>query len=250
MKILGIIPARYASKRLPGKPLIDISGKSMIQRVYTQANKCPDLFKVVVATDDNRIGEHVRSFGGDVVMTSKKHQSGTDRCSEVIAVLDEKYDAVVNIQGDEPIISPKQISIVAESFKKPEVLIATLAKKVEKENNIFSPSTIKVVFNNHSEAIYFSRSPIPYLRNHPNNTWLSNHTFYKHIGIYGYKTSVLESISSLPQSPLEIAESLEQLRWLENGYKIHVFLTEEDAVSIDTQEDLETFIGLYAGKLD
>ena len=239
MKVLGVIPARYASTRFPGKPLVDIQGKTMIQRVYEQAMKATSLSKVIVATDDERIFNHVKSFKGEVMMTSNVHQSGTDRCAEVInQLLSEAFDAVVNIQGDEPFINPSQIDSVVEVLKKEQFMIATLVKRIYTEGVIHNPNIVKAVFSSEGKALYFSRSPIPYLRNIPIDEWLSKGEFYKHIGLYAYKSSVLKEIALLPPSRLEQLESLEQLRWLENGYAIGIAETNLETIGIDTPEDL------------
>ena len=239
MKVLGIIPARYASTRFPGKPLVDIQGKTMIQRVYEQAMKAKSLSKVIVATDDERIFNHVKSFKGEVMMTSDVHQSGTDRCAEVINQLSsEAFDAVVNIQGDEPFINPIQIDSVVEVLKKEPFMIATLVNRIHTEGVIHNPNIVKAVFSSEGKAIYFSRSPIPYLRNTPTDEWLSKGEFYKHIGLYAYKSAVLKEIALLPPSRLEQLESLEQLRWLENGYSIGIAETDLETIGIDTPEDL------------
>mgnify|MGYP001620099807 FL=1 len=235
MKILGIIPARYASTRFPGKPLADVNGKPMIQRVFEQAKKCKSLSEVVVATDDKRIENAVKKFKGKVVMTSSKHESGTDRCYEALKKLSGKYDAVINIQGDEPIIHPEQISKVANCFKDKNVQLATLAMKMKNIHELANHNTIKVIINKNKEAIYFSRTAIPYHQ----GKYFSGHTYYKHVGIYGYRADILADVTKLERSPLEIAESLEQLRWLENGYKISVELTKHESYSIDTPEDLK-----------
>ena len=216
MNILGIIPARYASTRFPGKPLVDIAGKSMIQRVYEQAKKCIHLTEVIVATDDVRIYDHVLGFGGAAVMTSPDHQSGTDRCAEV-ALQHPQYDVIVNIQGDEPYIDPEQISKLAACFNNTDTQIATLVKQVQNEQELFNPNSPKVVINKLSEAVYFSRSPLPHIRGQEQQNWLNYYTYFKHIGIYGYRADVLQQITKLPVSSLEKAESLEQLRWIENG---------------------------------
>ncbi|WP_083257116.1 3-deoxy-manno-octulosonate cytidylyltransferase [Arcticibacter eurypsychrophilus] len=237
IRILGLIPARYASTRFPGKPLIDIHGKSMIQRVYEQALKSSTLSDVAVATDDDRILEHVMSFGGKVIMTSSTHQSGTDRCAEAAQKL-PGFDVIINIQGDEPYIDSRQIDLLGHCFADPQTELATLVKIItstEELNNINSP---KVILNKNLEALYFSRTPIPYLRDKNNDTWLSHHTYYKHIGVYGYRSDILKKITALPVSLLEKAESLEQLRWLENGYKIKVAITDIETKAIDTPEDL------------
>ena len=239
MKILGIIPARYASTRFPGKPLADVNGKHMIQRVYEQAKKCKLLTEVVVATDDKRIENAVKKFGGKSIMTSVKHESGTDRCFEAMTKLGKKFDAVINIQGDEPFIHPEQISLVAKCFKDKKVQLATLVMKLTSIHELTNHNTIKVIVSKKKEAIYFSRTAIPYYRGEDFTEWLKLHTYYKHVGIYGYRSDILTEITKLERSPLEIAESLEQLRWLENGYKIAVEYTDLESHSIDTPEDLQ-----------
>lgn len=237
MQILGIIPARYASTRFPGKPLVDIAGKSMIQRVYEQSKKCTQLSEVIVATDDDRIFEHVHDFGGKAVMTSSAHQSGTDRCAEV-AEKHPEYEVIINIQGDEPYIDPKQISKLIGCFDDADTQLATLIKKVASEKELHNTNSPKVIINKNSEAIYFSRSPLPHIRGQEAQNWLQHFTYFKHIGIYGYRADILKQITKLPVSPLEKAESLEQLRWVENGYKIKVAETEIETIAIDTPEDL------------
>ena len=239
MKILGIIPSRFESTRFPGKPLISINGKSMIQRVYEQSKNSKCLNDVVVATDDNRIFEHVTQFGGNVIMTSSSHESGTERCAEVIQSFNETYDVVINIQGDEPFIDPNQINQICECFDDEKTDIATLIKKIETEEELFNRNRPKVEIDPTNFAILFSRNVIPILQNVKKENLLNEHTYFKHIGIYGYRTEVLKKISSLPSSPLEQKEKLEQLRWLENGFKIKVAETELEAIAIDTPEDLE-----------
>ena len=239
MKIIGIIPARYASTRFPGKPLVDIQGKSMIQRVYEQCGKAAKLSSILIATDDQRIFDHVQSFGGKAWMTSPEHQSGTDRCAEIIqAGKAGEWDAVINIQGDEPYIHPEQIDMLCAVLEDKNVSIATLVKKINDSSELFNHNNVKVVLNNKMDAIYFSRSPIPYNRNFPEQEWLKHSTYYKHIGIYGYKTKTLAEISGLAKTNLEITESLEQLRWIENGYQIKAAVTNLESVAIDTPDDL------------
>tara|TARA_B100000809_G_scaffold57505_2_gene53640 strand:- start:14612 stop:15343 length:732 start_codon:yes stop_codon:yes gene_type:complete len=239
MKILGIIPSRYASTRFPGKPLININGKTMIQRVYEQAKKASSLSDVVVATDDERIFEHVTSFGGNVVMTSSSHESGTDRCAEVLEKYDVNFDVVLNIQGDEPFINPEQINQLSTCFSDNKTDIATLIKEIKTEEELFNPNRPKVDFNKDNFAKMFSRNVIPEPPNTKKKDWFKEHIFYKHIGIYGYRSDVLAKISKLPQSLLEKKERLEQLRWLENDYAIKIATTDYEAVAIDTPEDLE-----------
>jgi 3-deoxy-manno-octulosonate cytidylyltransferase (CMP-KDO synthetase) len=237
VKIVGIIPSRYASTRFPGKPLVDIKGKTMIQRVYEQALKSEKLSAVVVATDDERIKENVLSFGGNVVMTNPELPSGTDRCFAALQQLDESYDAIINIQGDEPYIFPEQIDQLAGCFNDGTVQLATLVQASSDQTLISDPNKVKVALAVNNNALMFSRSPIPYLRDakHP-------HQFYLHVGIYGYTANALQAITQLPPSSLEKAESLEQLRWLENGYSIRVAHTEYPSVGIDTLADLERLL--------
>ena len=238
--IVGIIPARYASTRFPGKPLAIIDGKPMIQRVYERVSEV--LAEVVVATDDERIFEAVRGFGGRVVMTRSDHPSGTDRCYEAYANLGKTFDIVVNIQGDEPFIHPSQIEALIDCFDTPEVEIATLVRKITPGDGVEflkSPNHPKVVLNKRGEALLFSRSVVPYLRGIPENEYLLQGEFYSHIGIYAFRSQVLKEVVSLPPSPLERAESLEQLRWLENGYTIRCGITAYKSIGIDTPEDLE-----------
>lgn len=237
MKILGIIPARYASTRFPGKPLVHIKGKSMIQRVYEQAGKAKSLSDVIVATDDERIAAEVKQFGGKFIITGSDHLSGTDRCAEV-ALNVTGYDAIINIQGDEPYIDPEQIDLLTSCFNEKDVQLATLIKEIHTENELFNVNIPKVVINSKGEAIYFSRQTIPYIRNQEKENWLNSHQFYKHIGIYGYTYPALLEITKLPPSSLELAESLEQLRWIENGYRIKTKVTEIETIAIDTPEDL------------
>ncbi len=240
MKFIAIIPARYASTRFPGKPLAVLGGKTMIQRVYEQVAGVLD--DAVVATDDERIYEAVKAFGGKVVMTSTEHRSGTDRCREAYLKVGDKYDVVVNVQGDEPFIQASQLEALKRCFENPATQIATLVKPFKAEDGLAAlenPNSPKVVLDEASQALYFSRSVIPYLRNVPREEWLMKHTFYKHIGIYAFRAEVLREVTALPQSTLEKAESLEQLRWLENGYKIGVGVTDIETIGIDTPEDLE-----------
>lgn len=239
MRLLGVIPSRYASSRFPGKPLIDMLGKSMLQRVYEQVSKAKSLTKVVVATDDERIFDHVKNFGGEVCMTSTNHPSGTDRCQEAYLSTKDHFDFVVNIQGDEPFIDPNQIDLLCSSIESTTEL-ATLIQKIATLEQLHSPGEAKVVLNKNKEAIYFSRSPIPFVQKIDPKDWLNHATFYRHVGLYAYRTDVLEKITKLQQSPLEKAESLEQLRWIENGFKIKTIETEmEESICIDTPEDLQ-----------
>jgi 3-deoxy-manno-octulosonate cytidylyltransferase (CMP-KDO synthetase) len=214
VKIVGIIPARYASTRFPGKPLIDIAGKSMIQRVFEQAKKSTSLSEVIVATDDTRIEQHVKAFGGNVIMTAESHQSGTDRCFEAIKKYNGTVDVVINIQGDEPFIQPKQIDLLVACFNSNDVQLATLVKKISNNEELFNVNTPKVIIDKNGNAIYFSRQTIPYIREKQANNWLLDNTFYKHIGIYGYTIKALSEITILQPSVLERAEGLEQLRWI------------------------------------
>ncbi len=245
MKFIGIIPARYESSRFPGKPLAMISGKPMIQHVYENASKTNFLNEVIVATDDERIYSSVNDFGGKVIMTSHDHQSGTDRCNEVIRSLSktgQNFDVAINIQGDEPFLNPGQIETVIQSFKNDaKIKISTLIKKIQQSDELFNPNVVKAIINHDGKAIYFSRSPIPFLRDKAQNQWLNHHSFFKHIGIYGYRTEVLKEICELKKSDLEKSENLEQLRWIENGYQIHTEITNIENKAIDTPEDLKFF---------
>jgi 3-deoxy-manno-octulosonate cytidylyltransferase (CMP-KDO synthetase) len=237
----GIIPARYASARFPGKPLVLIGNKPMIQRVYEQARKTLDI--VWVATDDKRIFDAVSDFGGKAIMTSPNHLSGTDRCAEAVTKINsetgKKIDIVINIQGDEPFIDPEQINLVMKCFTDKTVELATLVRKVEPGEDVFNPNQPKVILNSKGDAIYFSRSTIPYIRDTEKNEWSRNHVFYKHIGLYAYRSETLKKITLLARSLLEISESLEQNRWIENGYRIRTAVTTWESISIDTPDDLE-----------
>lgn len=243
MKILGIIPSRYASTRFPGKSLAMINGKTMIQRAYGQAEQCKNFTNMVVATDHEAIYNHVIDFGGNVVMTSEDAGSGTERCFEALNQLEKKqsihYDVVINIQGDEPFIHPGQIDKVAALFARQNVEIGTLIKKTSEESELNDPNVVKVTKNVSKEALYFSRAAIPYRREQEASS--EHFEFYKHIGIYGYRTETLKKLIALPVSNLEKAESLEQLRWLENGFKIHTAETDLEITSIDTYDDLIKF---------
>ena len=239
MKFIAIIPARYASTRFPGKPLAMLGGKPVIQRVYEQVAGVLD--EAVVATDDRRIFEAVQAFGGKVEMTSPEHRSGTDRCWEAYCRQGRPFDVVVNVQGDEPFIRPEQLLAVKHCFDDASTDIATLVKPFAAADGLAAlenPNSPKVVLDAQSRALYFSRSVIPYLRGVPREEWLARHTFYTHIGLYAFRSEVLRAVTALPQSPLELAESLEQLRWLANGYRIGVAVTDCETVGIDTPEDL------------
>jgi 3-deoxy-manno-octulosonate cytidylyltransferase (CMP-KDO synthetase) len=258
MKFLGIIPARYASTRFPGKPLAYIGGKSMIQRVYEQVKPCLD--DVWVATDDERIEQAVKEFGGKVVMTSTNHKSGTDRCLEASQKIGGDFDIIINIQGDEPFIQSAQIEALKSCFFQTgncrvpsQTKLATLVKPFTIKDGLsalLNPNSPKVVLNPKGEAMYFSRSVVPYLRGIPQDQWLEKGTFYKHIGIYAYRRDTLAEIAVLPQSPMELVESLEQLRWLENGYHIQTAITDIENLAVDTPEDLERIRKTLSKKID
>lgn len=240
MKILGIIPARYGSSRFEGKPLALINGRMMIQRVYEQAKKADKLAEVVVATDDQRICDAVVSFGGKVVMTSSNHKSGTDRCREVVEKVGADFDAVINIQGDEPYINPLQINQIAALISDDDTQIASLCKPIRDIDELLSHNAVKVVVDKNGKALYFSRYTIPFQRNETDTTkWMQLRTYYKHIGIYAYKSQILKEISALPQSGLEMSEALEQLRWLENGYAVRMGVTEYESYSVDVPDDIK-----------
>lgn len=241
MEFLAIIPARYASTRFPGKPLAMMNGKTMIHRVWEQALKA---FKnVYVATDDPRIYDHVVQFGGNVVMTSKRHKTGTDRCAEAAKIIMEEKqetpEVIVNVQGDEPFAQKEQFELIKSCFRYKRTQIATLAKPINNKDDIFNPHKPKLVLNRKNEAIFFSRSPVPFVRGKSEDKWISKHQFYKHIGIYAYRYEALLKITTLPRTELEKAESLEQLRWIEYGYRIKVAFTEHENISVDTPKDLQ-----------
>jgi len=241
MEVLILIPARYASTRFPGKPLDMIGGKPMVQHVVEKAAAVSENF--YVSTYDGRIYDCVIGFGGKAVMTSTEHRSGTDRCYEayrhVVEQTGKKYDVVVNIQGDEPFIQPEQVKALVACFEDDKVEIATLAKRFEQNADIFDPNKVKVVCSAKGTALYFSRSVIPFCRGIEKECWLEMTPFYKHVGMYAYRPEVLKEITALPQGRLEKAESLEQLRWLENGYTIAVRETAHESIGIDTPEDLK-----------
>ena len=238
-RILGVIPARYASTRFPGKALAVIAGISMIERVYHQTAQANCFSNIVVATDNDLIFNHVLHFGGNAVMTSLQHPSGTDRCFEALQKTAGTFDFVINIQGDEPFVSPAQLETLAAVLHDPNVELATLIMQITDIQQLTDPGEAKVVLNTHQEAIYFSRSPVPFVRNADPAYWLEHAVFYRHVGMYAYRTDVLEKITQLPPSALEIAESLEQLRWIENGFRIKVAFTNEETPCIDTPEDLD-----------
>ena len=244
MKAIGIIPARYASTRFPGKPLADLKGKTILQRTWEQTRKSKLLKAVAVATDDDRIADAVRSFGGAVVMTASTHRTGTERCYEAARKMKRELklapeDVVINVQGDEPFIEPDQIDSLVRCFKKESTEIATLVKPISKMEELLSRSTAKVLLDTQERAIYFSRAPIPFFRDAPQEQWLEKHRYFKHLGMYCYRLEVLGKLVKLKPSPLEQAESLEQLRWIENGYTIATRKTLHESIAIDTPEDLK-----------
>lgn len=241
MKVLGIIPARYSSTRFPGKPLVVINGKTMIEHVWNGVSGTGLVDKVLVATEDKRIMDAVAAFGGDAVMTGKHHKSGTDRCGEAMTKLGDElkqYDVIINIQGDEPKVAAEHIKLVIDAFSNPDTQIVTLKKKITSLAELNSTDTVKVVCGPKGNALYFSRQAIPYLRGIAKEMWLRRQPYYKHIGIYAFRREVLEQVVKLEQTPLEKSESLEQLRWLENGYSIYVRETNKESVAIDIPEDL------------
>ena len=237
MKTIGIIPARYGSSRFPGKPLAMIKGKTMIQRVCEQTWKSK-LDDVVVATDDIRIADEVLKFGGKYVMTDPRHQSGTDRCCEALEILEEHYDAVINIQGDEPFIDPQHINLLVDMISRDDTQLASLVKRIDDEEELFGSNKVKVVMDKSGNALYFSRNPIPYMRNVAREKWLQKGCFYQHLGIYAYKAATLRQIATMQPTALELAESLEQLRWLENGLSIRMAIVEAGSLAIDSPADL------------
>lgn len=235
-KFICIIPARFSSTRFPGKPLAVLGGKPVIQRVYEQVKKVID--DVFVATDDQRIYDEVEKFGGKVVMTSPNHRSGTDRIEEALQHIGGDWDVVLNVQGDEPFIQPSQIETLCACFDEPQTEIATLGKPFSSMEAVENPNSPKIVVDNKGFALYFSRSVIPFVRGIDQADWLTHYPFLKHLGIYAYRTEVLRQVTQLPQSSLELAESLEQLRWLQNGFRIKVGTTNIETIGIDTPEDL------------
>jgi 3-deoxy-manno-octulosonate cytidylyltransferase (CMP-KDO synthetase) len=248
MHVVAIIPARYGSTRFPGKALADIGGKTMIQRVYEGTRAVDGFAEVIVATDDARIEKKVRDFGGQVVMTSADHQSGTERCAEVLQQLPERPDAIVNVQGDVPFIDGEHLQAALGCIAQSGVQIASLVKRITDAGALNNPNTPKVIFDSAMRAIYFSRSPLPHLRDTERDRWLDQFTYYKHIGVYAYRSEVLERIVQLPPGRLELAEQLEQLRWLEHGYPIHLAEVNTDTLSIDTPEDLSRVLAHMEGK--
>jgi len=247
--VLAVIPARWASTRFPGKPLVQIGGKSMIQRVYEQVSRSKNVDQIVVATDDERILNHVHGFGAEAILTHPEHPSGTDRCAEA-ARMYPSANIVLNVQGDEPFILPEQIDLLANTLlDHPTARIATLSKKIDRMDFLTNPNIVKVVFSEKQGAIYFSRHPIPFVRGVAAEDWLKHQDFYKHIGLYGFRRDTLLQIAGLSPTPLEKAESLEQLRWLEHGYQIAVGITEWETLGIDTPEDLEAAnLSILSGK--
>lgn len=241
-KTVGIIPARYSSTRFPAKALVDIAGKTMIRRVYEQVVQADCLDAVYVATDHKMIMDEVQHFGGEAILTSVKTPTGTARCAEALKQLNTPYDFVINIQGDEPFIHPEQINLVHRQLTNPKSQIATLAILIQDIETLLNPNTVKVVFDKHQKALYFSRYAIPFTRDIIEDARLKHFDFFKHIGIYGFRTSVLAEITQLPTSKLEEAESLEQLSWLENGYAISVAQTLHESHGIDTPEDLNRIL--------
>jgi len=244
--ILGIIPARYASSRFPGKPLVEIEGKSMIRRVYEQASQAKTIDKLVVATDDERIATHVKAFGGEVVMTKAEHPSGTDRCYEAFKNVAGDFNYIINIQGDEPFLDPQQIDELG-AVCKGQTELATQMIKVDNSAFLFDQGEVKIVLNHENEALYFSRMVIPFIKGKPEAEWHLHHSYYRHVGMYAYRRDVLQAITKLPVSALEKAESLEQLRWLEAGYKIKCVETTFDSHCVDTPEDIERVLKLMKG---
>ncbi len=243
MRVLAVIPARYASTRFPGKPLATLGGESIISHVYHRVRRTEGIEDVVVATDDESICDHVESFAeeGTVMMTSDQHRTGTDRCGEVVQRLERQgytYDLVINVQGDEPFVDPAQLQTLIACFNDPEVLIATLATPVTSREELFSPNNVKIARAADGRALYFSRQPIPYRRDVDPDHWLDGATYLKHVGIYAFRADLLPELCRLGTGTLEDCEKLEQLRWLEAGFNIHVALTDHANIGIDTPEDL------------
>lgn len=237
--ILAIIPARYASSRLPGKPLADLGGKTLIERVYRQAALCKEISDILVATDDERIRQAVQAFGGNVCMTPADCLSGTDRCAAALQQHSGKWDAVVNIQGDEPFIRPEQISQVIACLADESAAVGTLVRRIHSDEQLLNPNVVKAVLTDQGKALYFSRSPIPFLRDDQGKAWTDQGSFFRHLGIYAFRADLLPVLAALPPGKLEQAESLEQLRWMEAGYPVYASETDFDSMGIDTLEDLE-----------
>lgn len=237
-KVLAVIPARFASTRFPGKPLVDLGGKPMIQRTYERVKAVEGFDRIIIATDDRRIFDVAEAFGAEVMMTSSNHLTGTDRCAEVLSRLGETVDYVVNIQGDEPFIEPEQLREVAAGFASASPIL-TLIKKIQDSETLFNINTPKVILDEAGNALYFSRQTIPFLRGVEPTDWLSKHTFYKHIGLYAYRADILPGLSALKPTSLELAESLEQLRWIQNGIRIKAIETQFETIGIDSPEDVE-----------
>ncbi|MBL7918528.1 MAG: 3-deoxy-manno-octulosonate cytidylyltransferase [Bacteroidia bacterium] len=243
MSVIGIIPARYASTRFPGKPLVLIEGKTMLQRVVEQVKLAKGLDQVLVATDDERILNHCKEIKVDAVMTATEHQSGTDRCYEAYLLSKSKANYIINIQGDEPFLHPDQITSLIAACDGTSELITQMIKCTSYDT-LFNNGEVKIVLNKNNEALYFSRSVIPFIKNEAPENWHNKHTYYRHVGMYVYRADILAKISQLKVSDLEKAESLEQLRWLENGFKIKCVETKYDSHCIDTPEDIETVLKL------
>lgn len=243
MKVIGIIPARYASTRFPGKPLAMIDGKSMIERVYQQAKASRLMEEVLIATDDERIAGHVKQFGAPVVMTRAEHPSGTDRCYEAYQVFGKSFDYVLNIQGDEPFLNPAQIDEMAEACDGKNEIITQMTK-CQDAKMLFDMGEVKIVLNQNKEALYFSRQVIPAIKNKAQEEWHQHYSYYRHVGMYAYRVDVLEALCKLSPSSLEQAESLEQLRWLENGFRIKCVETHFDSHGVDTPEDIAKVLAL------
>ncbi len=240
--VVAVIPARYASTRFPGKPLVDLWGKTMIRRVWERTCQAASVARVIVATDDERIYEEVSRFGGEVLMTRADHRSGTDRCAEVASLLPQA-EVVLNIQGDEPMVLPTQIDLLVQTLHEaPSCSMATLARRISAPDELFNPNAVKVVLSLTGQALYFSRHPIPYVRDTAPEEWLRATAFYKHLGLYAFRRSALLQVARLPVASLEAAEALEQLRWLAHGYTIAVGITEEESVGVDTPEDLQRLL--------
>lgn len=244
MKIIAVIPARFASTRFPGKPLVDIHGKSMVQRVYEQVQLVEKIDKILVATDDERIFDYVTNFGGEAIMTDSDLPSGTERCAAAVNALNEDFDIVINVQGDEPFIAPELITQVINGFND-GASIVTAAKNISDNKTLFNTNVVKVVFSTSGRALYFSRQAIPFLRDVAPEMWLDSTPFYKHIGIYGFRTAVLNELVKLPEEQLESNEKLEQLRWLYHDHAIKIVVTEHESVGIDTPEDLSKIMTIW-----
>ena len=245
MKVLGIIPARFNSSRFPGKPLATIGGKPMIIHVLERASLCKEISRLIVATDNPIIMDTVIKHGYEAMLTAESHPSGTDRCAEILSKIEDEPDICINIQGDEPFLDPDQLSALISCFKNSDCQISTLKHRINNQEELFSPDAVKVITDKNGKALYFSRSPLPYLRDQNEESWLSKQDYYRHIGLYGFKAEILKKVSKIEESSLEKAEKLEQLRWMENGFSVFVATSDKPNIAVDTPHDLKKAENYY-----